>query len=59
MNKILMNWHSKGIRTPEDVERDKENYRKKNSTASKSSASYDIDEFNHRGEALPVYRKGE
>lgn len=59
MNKILMNWHSKGIRTPEDVERDKENYRNKNSSASKSSASYDIDEFNHRGEALPVYRKGE
>lgn len=59
MNKILMNWSSKGIKTPDDIEREKEAFKKRNSsTTIKSTASYDIDEFNHRGEALPVYKKG-
>lgn len=59
MNKILINWSSKGIKTPDDIEREKEAFKKRNSsTTIKSTASYDIDEFNHRGEALPVYKKG-
>ena len=58
MNKILMNWKSKGIKTPDDVEREKEDYRRKKAPAAETGASYDINEFNHRGEALPVYRKG-
>lgn len=58
MNKILMNWHSKGIKTPDDVEREKEEYRKKKNPPKKNTASYDIDEFNQRGEALPIYKKG-
>lgn len=58
MNKILMNWHAKGIKTPEDIENEKEEYRKRKSPTVKSDASYDIGEFNHRGEALPVYKKG-
>lgn len=59
MNKILMNWSAKGIKTPEDIDREKEAFKKKKSTpAVKSNASYDIEEFNHRGEALPVYKKG-
>ena len=58
MNKILMNWKSKGIKTPDDVEREKEDYRRKKAPAEETGASYDINEFNHRGEALPVYRKG-
>lgn len=59
MNKILMNWSSNGIKTPDDIEREKEAFKKRNSsTTIKSTASYDIDEFNHRGEALPVYKKG-
>lgn len=58
MNKILMNWHSKGIKTPDDIEKEKEEYRRKKSPAAKSDASYDINEFIKRGEALPVYKKG-
>lgn len=58
MNKILMNWSSKGIKTPDDVDREKEEYRSKKNPPKKSSASYDIDEFTHRAEALPVYKKG-
>lgn len=58
MNKILMNWHSKGVKTPEDIDREKEEYRSKKAPQKKSSASYDIDEFNHRAAELPVYKKG-
>lgn len=29
MNKILANWHSKGIKTPDDIEKEKEEYRRK------------------------------
>lgn len=58
MNKILMNWHSKGIKTPDDIEKEKEEYRRKKSPVAKTTASYDINEFIKRGEALPVYKKG-
>lgn len=64
MNKVLMNWHAKGIKTPEDIERDKEEYRKSNSKKSdggkaNEQTSYDMDEFNRRADMLPVYKKGE
>ncbi len=39
MNKILMNWKSKGIKTPEDVEREKEDYRRKKAPAEEPGAS--------------------
>lgn len=61
MNKILANWHSKGIKTPDDVEKEKEDYRRKKSPAAKTNAreiSFDINEINRRGDELPVYRKG-
>ena len=61
MNKILSNWYSKGIKTPDDIEREKLEYRKateKKPTASQT-ASYDMDEFNRRANQLPVYKKGE
>lgn len=59
MNKILMNWHSKGIKTPDDIEKEKEEYRRKKAPVAKTTtASYDINEFIKRGEALPVYKKG-
>ncbi len=58
MNKILANWHSKGIKTPDDIEKEKEEYRRKKAPAAKTTASYDINEFIKRGEALPVYKKG-
>lgn len=58
MNKILINWHAKGIKTPDDIDKEKEDFRRKKSPRAKSDASYDIDEFNRRGDALPVYKKG-
>lgn len=58
MNKILCNWFSKGIRNPEDIEKEKEEYRKRKAPVTSTTASYDINEFNHRGETLPVYKKG-
>lgn len=61
MNKILMNWHSKGIKTPDDIEKEKEEYRRKKSPVAQaniSNVSFDINEINRRGEALPVYKKG-
>ena len=61
MNKILANWHDKGIKTPDDIERDRLEYRKANEKKSASSreTSYDMDEFNRRANQLPVYKKGE
>lgn len=58
MNKILMNWHSKGIKTPDDIEKEKEEYRRKKSAVTQANVSFDINEINRRGDALPVYKKG-
>ena len=58
MNKILMNWHSKGIKTPDDIEKEKEEYRRKKSPVTQADVSFDINEINRRGDALPVYKKG-
>lgn len=58
MNKILMNWHSKGIKTPDDIEKEKEEYRRKKSPVAQANVSFDINEINRRGDALPVYKKG-
>ena len=57
MNKVLANWHQKGLRTPEDVEKDKQNYRdsKKKKNTADTSTSYDMSEFNRRADSLPVY----
>ena len=59
MNKVLSNWSAKGIKTPDDIEREKEQYRKANEPKKKQDkpVSYDMDEFNRRAAELPVYRK--
>ena len=31
MNKVLANWHEKGLKTPSDVEKDKQSFREKKS----------------------------
>ena len=59
MNKVLANWHEKGLKTPEDVERDKQAYREKNQKNKDTNTSYDMNEFNRRANQLPVYKKGE
>lgn len=49
IEKILCNWHSKGYKTPEDVEKaESELKAKKSSVESVSNASYDLDEFKER-----------
>ncbi len=58
MNKVLANWYQKGLKTPADVEKDKQAYREKNQKKTSGEASYDMTEFNRRAEQLPVYKKG-
>lgn len=58
MNKVLANWHQKGLRTPADVEKDKQEYREKTQKKKDKNTSYDMAEFNRRADSLPVYRKG-
>ncbi|MBR3836485.1 MAG: DnaD domain protein [Clostridia bacterium] len=62
MNKVLANWHEKGLKTPSDVENDKQTFREKKSRkAAKNNdadTSYDMNEFNRRANQLPVYKKG-
>ena len=59
MNKVLTNWFEKGIKTPDDIERDKQEYKKtaEQKKNDDSSTSFDMDEFNRRAERLPVYNK--
>ncbi len=62
MNKVLSNWHGKGIKTPEQVEEEKREYREsktKNAKPKEETASFDMDEFKRRADKLPVYKKGE
>lgn len=61
MNKILVTWYEKGIKTPEDIERDKQEYKKANDTkkSNDGNSSYNMDEFMRRADKLPVYKKGE
>ena len=58
MNKVLMNWHEKGLKTPDAVEKDKQAFREKNQKKKDTDTSYDMAEFNRRADSLPVYRKG-
>lgn len=49
IEKILLNWHSKGYKTPDDVENAAEEQKeRKPAKESKSAASYDLDEFKER-----------
>ena len=52
IDKVLMNWHKKGIKTPSDIEKETEEYSKAKKSAdrniSSQNASYDIDEFKNR-----------
>lgn len=63
MNKILLNWHDAGIRTPQQLEENKaqQTANKKPANRKKKEsyeASYDIDEFNRRSDSEPlVYKK--
>ena len=58
MNKVLANWHSKGLKTPADVENDKQAFRDKKQKKKETETSYDMTEFNRRADSLPVYKKG-
>lgn len=58
MNKVLSNWNEKGLRTPQDVETDKQSFREKKTKKSNTDTSYDMNEFNRRANQLPVYKKG-
>ena len=59
MNKVLRNWHGKGLKTPQDVAEDNRRFReKKSQDDDKPPASYDIDEMEQRLLYGPiVYKK--
>ena len=62
MDKVLQNWHSNGLKTPEDVENSKKSRNKasKENAEKKTEASYDIDEFTRQALNKPlVYKKKE
>lgn len=60
MNKVLRNWHAKGIKTPQDVADDNRSFREKQKKNDVPSASYDIDEMEHRLLHGPiVYKKND
>ncbi|MBR6531192.1 MAG: DnaD domain protein, partial [Clostridia bacterium] len=59
MNKVLASWHQKGLKTPDDVEKDKQSFREKKSKKNDTNTSYDMNEFNRRANQLPVYKKGD
>ncbi len=52
IDKVLLNWHKKGIKTAADIEKESEEYSKSQKSAGKNAssqnASYDIDEFKNR-----------
>lgn len=49
IDKILLNWHSKGFKTPEDVENAAEEQKDRKPTKNSGmAASYDLDEFKER-----------
>ncbi len=59
MNKVLATWHSKGIKTPEDIENEKLSFKKTlEQEKAKEKPSYNTDEFESRAIPLPVYHKG-
>lgn len=58
MNKILMSWAEKGLKTPDAVEKYKQAFREKNQKKKDTETSYDMAEFNRRADSLPVYKKG-
>lgn len=61
MNKVLRNWHGKGLKTPQDVAEDNLRYREKKAADSdKPPASYDINEMEQRLLYGPiVYKKND
>lgn len=63
MNKVLLSWHEKGVRKPEDLEAIKKAPAKQAANApsrKEQSASYDLDEFTRRSLHEPLkYEKGE
>ncbi len=61
MDEILKNWFLKGIKNPEDAEREKQQFKKSRAKpkaqVSASTGSYDMDEFERRAQTLPVYKR--
>lgn len=61
MDAVLKAWYEKGIRTPEDAEKSKNDWKiRKPAAKGKSNelptTSYDMEKFKERSEELPVYR---
>lgn len=60
MDKILISWYQKGIKTPEQVEKIRSNAKsapKKQSNSTAASGSYNMGEFEQRAQELPIYKR--
>lgn len=63
MDRIITNWYEQGIKTKQQVEQSSLEYKKKQQgsvkadNGKKSSASYDLNEFNKQISSVPVYKR--
>ncbi len=57
MDAILKDWYQKGIKNPEEIEKDKKPVADKKSNKKSQKSSYDMDEFKRRADKLPVYNE--
>ncbi len=58
INKILLNWHEQGFKTPEDLEKGKEDFKNKKGAEKTNERSYDIEKAIKEAEnGKIVYRK--
>ena len=58
MDKILLNWHTAGYKTPEDVENGERLFREKKQEAKQKGTSFSIDEaISDAGMGVVKYKK--
>lgn len=58
MDKILLNWHTAGYKTPEDVENGERLFREKKQAAKQKGTSFSIDEaISDAGMGVVKYKK--
>lgn len=53
-DKILQSWHESGLKTPEDVQKSREEYKAKNKKSIEKNNSYDIDKAVFDAENKPI-----
>ena len=58
MDKVLLNWHNAGYKTPEDVENGEKLFREKKQSGKQKGTSFSIDEaISDAGSGVVKYKK--